>query len=498
MDILFKAMPNLHRLPLKIFVLLHFIILILLFSPKEANAQLFSDNFNDGDAAGWDVIGSPGWNVQGGQYGIYLNPGLSNTLPSNSSWNNSWKNIVFEVDLRGVSGTDKNILVKFKDTNNFVEIHHTGGNIFLEKASTSGGGGILDSVFFPLSNGASYHFRIEIKNDNIKVFIDNNLMLEANDSMPMFDIWKIGLRAGTGAVSPTEVWFDNVVVTELPGNATSTPTPTASPTPSPTPSPAPTPTVTPTPTSEPPIANFELPVSYLGRLLNNSFQFKSAFWNKMRSVFDHVYQTGTFRPFTGNSYTACTDPISCYDSHNGVDFSGAGNQDVYSVANGWVVYTSPHSSPCTPTGGGFGCVALIKYGSHFALFAHLDKIFVNTGDRVTNATLVGEMGATGCPGCLEHLHFGVLKPTANFFPPLQLNRMTTLDWHGLILSIRPFALPIYPPACTYRAPNGIRFSFLDPSGWRGTDKDPWSLPRSKGGCGINSPYLWKYDIGVSP
>lgn len=202
------------------------LIIALMFSPSEVFAQtiLFEDNFNDGDASGWDIIGNTGWNVLSGEYGIFLNPGLSNSIPSNSRWDFNWKNIIFNVDLRGVSGTDKNILLKFKNPSNFVEIHHTGGTIYLAKAFSSGGGVIIDSAFYPLSNGVTYHFTIEIKNGNqFKIFINNDLVLEGIEPSPIIDMWKVGLRAGTGAVSPTEVWFDNVIVEELETNLLNVP-----------------------------------------------------------------------------------------------------------------------------------------------------------------------------------------------------------------------------------------------------------------------------------
>lgn len=65
--------------------------------------------------------------------------------------------------------------------------------------------------------------------------------------------WRIGLRAGTGGSTTTEVWFDNVVVTQLPDTTsapanTPTPTPTPTPTNTPTPTPSGVPTGSPTPT----------------------------------------------------------------------------------------------------------------------------------------------------------------------------------------------------------------------------------------------------------
>lgn len=280
------------------------------------------------------------------------------------------------------------------------------------------------------------------------------------------------------------------------------PTPTLSPTSTPTPTPTPTPTATPTPTPYPTIGPFELPVNYTDRGNNTPTQFKNAFWNRLTAAFDHVFSPGTFRPFTGDSYKPNICPvgafgISCYDSHNGTDFSQIGGQDVYSVSTGTVSFTSDHdSSTCTPNKGGFGCVVIINYSNGtYGLFAHLDKIFVQTNDTVYPTSIIGEMGKTGCPKCGEHLHFGVLQSLGS---PFLIKTMSRANWQELLYQIKPLTAPVYKPYCSYTAPNGAMFSFQDPNGWVGIDADPWSLSKTLGGCGVSSPYLWKYAIGTTP
>lgn len=199
--------------------------LVLLFSilpfpkyvrPVFAGNVLFQDNFNDGNADGWEVIGSLGWNVQNKEYGIYLNPGVSNTFPSNSLWNNDWDNYAFEVDLRGVSGTDKNLIFRFVDNSNFYSVHHTGGNIYFSKYIKGIDYIFAPSLYYPLENGSTYHFRIEVSGDHFRLFESNKLLFDVIDiTEPKISKGKIGLRVGTGAVSPSEVWYDNVVVTSL-------------------------------------------------------------------------------------------------------------------------------------------------------------------------------------------------------------------------------------------------------------------------------------------
>ncbi len=487
MDILISTVNKFFiKTLLRLSIFLYFTTVIFFFSPKNAYAEtiLFQDNFDDGDAAGWSVIGSSGWNVTNGEYGILLNPGLSNSIPD--SWDFSWTNISYDLDMRGIQGVDRNILVKFVNTSNFIELHVNASGMILEKASTGGGGGILASNSLTLSNDVNYHFRFEISNNNgIRVYLNNSLIFDVTENTPLTN-WKVGLRAGTGGVPITEVRFDNIIVKDL-ISITPSPTPTSTPTPTATPSAAPT-----------SIGMFELPFDYPGRPATNPADFRSGFWGRLTASFDHTFPAGIHRPFTGNSYTDCVSPLSCYDSHNGTDFSHNPNENVYSVASGYTVYTSPHTDDsCTPEST-FGCVIIARYpGNNYALYAHLDKIFVSTGDSLTQSSLIGEMGETGCPGCGEHLHFGVLRPAHGIKNTILSMIMSKKDWAGLLSQMSSDSNP-FQAFCTYQAPNNSSFSFVDPSGWRGSDKDPWSLPLKKGGCGINSHYLWKFDIGSTP
>lgn len=224
----------------------------------------------------------------------------------------------------------------------------------------------------------------------------------------------------------------------------------------------------------------------------------------MTATFDHTLQTGIHRPFTGESFipadiSTCATGKGCYDSHNGTDFSTSGGREVYSVSYGQVTYTSIHSPTACTQESSFGCVVIAKYsGNNYGLFAHLDKIFINQGENLSPSIQIGKMGETGCTGCGEHLHFGVLRPVRGIKNSLLLLLMTKKNWQGLLNNIKSTDATVYQPACTYSAPNGARFYFQDPSGWRGAGPDPWGQPKNKGGCGVSSPYLWKYDIGNGP
>ncbi|MBI3397214.1 peptidoglycan DD-metalloendopeptidase family protein, partial [Candidatus Woesebacteria bacterium] len=205
-------------------------------------------------------------------------------------------------------------------------------------------------------------------------------------------------------------------------------------------------------TPEPMIEPFELPIDYVGRNLGNPFLFKSTFWEKLTASFDHTLRGGEHRPFTGATYKNPDCPngvvgISCYDGHNGTDFSGSGDRDVYSVGNGGtVIFASDHTlDSCTPNKGGYGCVVVAQYpDGHYVLYAHLEKIYLNEGASLNTNIPIGYMGKTGCPSCGVHLHMGVLTQTVS--PLLSFPKaMSRNDWQELLFQARSTSAPRYKP-----------------------------------------------------
>ncbi len=446
-------------------------------TPSSALAiVLFSDNFNDGDASGWHVDGVPGWSVQDGRYGISLS-GVSNSLPD--IWDDSWKNIEYSVTLRGASGVDKNILVKYKSPSEFLEIHHTTGatnQLILDKT----GYGELDSATFPLFNGFDYNFRIVVNDDKlINVFINNSSepVLSATDPLPRFNNWRVGLRAGTGDVGPTQVWFDDVRVTSL---------------------------------RTEPIGPFELPFDYPGRGEDDPETFAQAFFDRYNSLFDHQPAKESFVNFLGDEYLPIdcnTNRAACYDSHTGVDFLPFPDDVVRSVGVGAVVYRSLDipsvgNDKCKPKGP-FGCVVIVDYSTDeyqnlYGLYAHLKEINVGFDSTTDETGQIGSMGSTGNSSG-KHLHFASMIK----LPDIGLtafNKMKKSDWDNLASQIAVNESVSFniskKSVCKYSAPNGSTFVMVDPNGWSGESEDPWAAQTEDGGCGIESSVLWKFNVEI--
>ena len=98
--------------------------------------------------------------------------------------------------------------------------------------------------------------------------------------------------------------------------------------------------------------------------------------------------------------------------HKGVDFVAKTGTKILLIKNGKVEkinnnckVTNPKTTTC---GSGWGNYILINHGNNTKTrFAHLSKIFVNTGDIITTPTIIGETGDTG-NSTGPHLHWEYL------------------------------------------------------------------------------------------
>ncbi|WP_373534343.1 M23 family metallopeptidase [Microcoleus sp.] len=101
-------------------------------------------------------------------------------------------------------------------------------------------------------------------------------------------------------------------------------------------------------------------------------------------------------------FGARSDPFLGHAAmHAGLDFKAATGTPVRATADGKVVDAGRN--------GGYGNMVEIDHGNGTATrYAHLSKISVATGDKVTRGTVVGEVGSTG-RSTGPHLHYEVRK-----------------------------------------------------------------------------------------
>ncbi len=115
--------------------------------------------------------------------------------------------------------------------------------------------------------------------------------------------------------------------------------------------------------------------------------------------------TPSVRPLAGgflsSRFGRRMDPFSGeVVQHPGLDYRARTGTSVVSTADGYVSWTGRN--------GGFGLMIEIEHGSGFETrYAHLSKISVSRGQRVTRGEIIGFVGNTG-HSTGSHLHYEVL------------------------------------------------------------------------------------------
>lgn len=214
--------------------------------------MLLQDDFNDGNADGWSAGTSAPWSVENGEYVV----GMEGYFQSTQSVAGDvvWENYTLEVDVKGVRGPQKNLILRYADATNHYDVAMRSEpyNDLVLVVLRNGVQETPTSVPFQNINGEWYHFKAEVYGSRVRVYVDGQLLIDFEDTSEFYlSHSKIGLSGWTGGAGVTEVHYDNVVVRRLDGIGTPTATPTLTATPSVTGTPTSTSTATATPTRTP-------------------------------------------------------------------------------------------------------------------------------------------------------------------------------------------------------------------------------------------------------
>lgn len=220
-----------------IILIINLLSLLLVVFPKIISAQsvLFSDNFESGKSDQWFTVKGI-WSLQNIQssnrFGLVLS-GQSNTAEVQVG-SSSWNNYEFSVDMLPIQGWDRNIFFRVGGERSRIDnldlptgyaLHMSPQWIDLQKW-TPGLVNNPDILRVPASwnNNIIRHFRIILKDNNIKIYSNNvnetpspsPIINYTDNSVNPILSGKIALLITTGGVFPSEVWFDNIVVTSIP------------------------------------------------------------------------------------------------------------------------------------------------------------------------------------------------------------------------------------------------------------------------------------------
>jgi hypothetical protein len=215
--------------------------------PSVFAANLFNDNFDDGNASGWTAQNGTWAVVQ--DNGSYVYRQTSSSEGRASAGTTTWTDYAVEskVKIDNWNGSNRAYVAgRYQDGNNFyaASLYNSNGGKLEIRKKVSGSTMTLATLDYPLAVGTWYTVKLELAGSTIRMYVNGTLQLTATDtSLSSGGIGLVGYKA---AVS-----FDDIVVSDSAGS-TSTPAPTQSPSPSPSASPSPSPSVPPSPSPTPP------------------------------------------------------------------------------------------------------------------------------------------------------------------------------------------------------------------------------------------------------
>jgi hypothetical protein len=217
------------------FVLFLLILPFILYEKSYALTTYFSDNFESGNLSKWTQnIGNVGdtssWFVLDGS--LHGKVGIHGFSYLYANVGNLPQNYVFSADVKNISSVDQQFVFRvsndkseyylvgcrYNDSvwywdNNNIKVYR----IYRDHYETLG---VYPSILIPrtydITQGIFHKVRVEVKNNNIKVYFDNVLAVDANDTNAVFlNGTGVGLMTWGGDIPKTsENVFSNILISD--------------------------------------------------------------------------------------------------------------------------------------------------------------------------------------------------------------------------------------------------------------------------------------------
>ncbi|GAB7041675.1 hypothetical protein JCM9533A_55250 [Catenuloplanes niger JCM 9533] len=207
-------------------------VLVAIGTGSAAAATLFTDDFGDGNAAGWTSSGGS-WGVASG---AYRQTGTSSDARSLTG-TASWTDYTVQATVRPTAFNGGNrfvaLLARAQNATNYYYLALRSNGTVELKRLVGGSSATLASAPLPVAAGSSYAVRLEVAGSTLRGYVDGALLASATDTR--FTSGRVGVATFNASAE-----FDDVTVSTGAGPAPTSASPT---TPGPT---------TPPPTSPPP------------------------------------------------------------------------------------------------------------------------------------------------------------------------------------------------------------------------------------------------------
>lgn len=193
-------------------------LIFALTQPSKAAAKVvFSEDFSE-NLNKWQPTRDSGqyWQIKDGkaEVSVPTRSTITELVPKDEFWNKDWKNIEYSYELTPMEGVDRNTSFGWEDLRNWFEVHFVDRLVNIVRVDD---GSLPYNIFknYAMKNGQTYKIKIKILDKVISVFVDDQLISESTDQSYQSSGGKIGLKAGTGAVYPTKLVYDNIEVNWL-------------------------------------------------------------------------------------------------------------------------------------------------------------------------------------------------------------------------------------------------------------------------------------------
>jgi hypothetical protein len=193
-------------------------------------AMGFVDDFEDGIADGW-IPTQGSWEIvwEDGNHGYVYQGTATNTQALSCLAGVDWKNAIWEADIKTLEYGNINKCFQFRRQNstNWYAVTALSGvydSVRVRKMVN----GVYQGIFFhnewflasePCNTeaGVWYHIRVKTTEDNIKVWVDGNLVMDFADvnDPPMHGTLVCRALTATDLITPYHAQFDNVSVTPI-------------------------------------------------------------------------------------------------------------------------------------------------------------------------------------------------------------------------------------------------------------------------------------------
>lgn len=208
----------LRKLTILIFPIVFVSILVLLTGKTYANSTLFQDDFNDGDANGWEERLGPGgsWIVENGEYIGKVNRNSYGNSTYALAGDFTWSNYVLEARIKGISGIDKKLRFRYKNSKDYYELNFLSGGALAVIKVISGSARWTYFRSATTYQGFWYEVKVVLDGSRIQIYLDGERKFDLDDSTEPIPNGKIMLEVWPGqAAAQTTVAFDDVKVTSI-------------------------------------------------------------------------------------------------------------------------------------------------------------------------------------------------------------------------------------------------------------------------------------------